>query len=211
MKLTVLGSKFHDLFLQFQGKPGLIQELFSNLVAVYSSKERYYHNLSHIQHVLATIDTLEGFADDLPAIKMAAWFHDVIYEPQSNTNEERSAEFAFSSLTELGVPTATINHVVSIILYSKNHYAPLDDRDGQIFLDADLSILGSEKLEYMAYAQAIRREYSWLSDQEYKNGRKQVLQGFLLRENIYFTEVASQLFELQARENIRNELLALSQ
>lgn len=206
VQLSNLESIWQELFLPFQVEPTLRKKLFLELVAAYSRSDRYYHNLIHIQHILSIASMLESFAENFPAIKMAAWFHDAIYDSQANNNEEKSAEYADDSLKKINIPTATINLVVRMILNTKNHATTLDDIDSQILLDADLSILASETSEYKTYAQAIRLEYSWVADAEYRIGRKRVLQSFLQRDRIYFTDQAFQMLELKARKNIKAEL-----
>jgi len=59
---------------------------------------------------------------------------------------------------------------------------------------------------YLEYAQAIRKEYSWLSDRDYQQGRKQVLTNFLAREKIYYTDYFYQKLERQARANLAWEI-----
>ena len=206
MQLVDLKSRWQRLFVDFQVEITLTNQVFSEIVKLYSTDDRYYHNLLHIQRVLDVANTLKSLAINFTAIEMAAWFHDVIYDPQANDNEEKSAKFASDSLISFNIPQATIDRVVSLILQTKNHHAPLENIDSQILLDADLSILGAEELEYMAYAQAIRQEYFWLSETEYRVGRKRVLQDFLQRNRIYFTDKGCQMFELKARENIIAEL-----
>jgi predicted metal-dependent HD superfamily phosphohydrolase len=43
--------------------------------------------------------------------------------------------------------------------------------DCDIFLDMDLSILGSDENMYTIYSTFIRKEYSHINDQDYKLGR----------------------------------------
>jgi predicted metal-dependent HD superfamily phosphohydrolase len=207
MQLAELESRWQRLFTPFQSDQNSVKKIFFDLVTVYSSERRYYHNLLHIQHVLNIVSMLETLPNNFATVQMAAWFHDIIYDPKSKENEENSAEYAFAALSKLGIPLEMINHVASIILNTKNHHASLDDIDSQILLDADLSILGSEQLKYNAYAEAIRQEYSWLSDKEYQIGRKNILQTFLRKDRIYLTDKAFQILELKARENMKAELL----
>ena len=209
MQLADFKSRWQRLFVDFQVENTVINQVFSEIVNLYSRNDRYYHNLLHIQHVLDVADTLKSLASNFHAIEMAAWFHDVIYDSQANDNEEKSAKFASDSLISFNVPQTTIDRVVSLILQTKKHHAPLENIDSQILLDADLSILGAEGLDYMAYARSIRQEYCWLSEAKYRAGRKIVLQDFLERERIYFTEKGFQMFELKARENIIAELSTL--
>lgn len=206
MQLTTLELQWQSLFLPFAVQPTLSKRVFSSLVTAYSGEGRHYHNLVHIHKVLKIVNELEPLAHNSSAIQMAAWFHDVIYDTKSSENEEKSAEFASSSLSQLGIPTIIINKVVKMILNTHNHQAVPKDLDSHILLDADLSILGSAESEYMAYAQAIRQEYSWVPNSEYKIARKRILRNFLEQDRIYFTDIIFNLLEVKSRENISNEI-----
>lgn len=206
MQLSNLESIWQKLFIPFQVEPALSNKIFLELVAAYSRSDRYYHNLRHIQQVLNVIRLLESLAENFSAIQIAAWFHDAVYDSQAHDNEEKSAAYADVYLKKLNIPISTINHAVKMIFNTKNHATTSNDIDSQILLDADLSILGSEESEYKTYAQAIRLEYSWVTDAKYRIGRKKVLESFLQRDRIYFTDHAFQMLELKARENIKAEL-----
>jgi predicted metal-dependent HD superfamily phosphohydrolase len=97
-----------------------------------------------------------------------------------------------------------------MILATKTHNSAGLNSDGKLFLDLDLSILGADKPGYQAYSRAIRREYSFVPEPLYRNGRQKILQNFLAREFIYLTNVCREKFELQARENIQREIVELS-
>lgn len=60
-------------------------------------------------------------AKNYPAIQLAAWFHDVIYNPMATDNEEKSAEYAAKVLTKLNVASSTIDAVTRMSLNTKNH------------------------------------------------------------------------------------------
>jgi predicted metal-dependent HD superfamily phosphohydrolase len=47
-------------------------------------------------------------AINFPAIQLAAWFHDVIYDPRAKDNEEKSAEYAVASLSQFEIPKTTV-------------------------------------------------------------------------------------------------------
>ena len=208
--LETLRFSWESLLQPFQVNPKVAQKVFLDLVAAYSSAERFYHTLEHIQHILETTEQMHSVAINFPAIQLAAWFHDVIYAPRAKDNEENSAEYAVASLIQLEIPISTVERVKSLIINTKTHQAPAADIDSQILLDSDLAILGADELKYRAYAQAIRQEYSWLSDQLYQVGRKQVLQLFLQRERIYFTNLLFIRCEERARQNLQAELATLS-
>ncbi|MEA5512805.1 hypothetical protein [Nodularia sp. UHCC 0506] len=186
------------------------EQSFTDLVTAYSTSDRYYHTLKHIAHVLSTIDTLQAYAQDLPAVQLAAWFHDVVYHPQTQDNEERSADYAYELLSNLGIPTNTIDTVTSLILNTKNHQAATDDYDSQVLLDADLAILATNPEDYREYSRAIRQEYAWFSELEYITGRRQVLEHFLQQQRIYHTPLMFEVAEQSARSNLQTEIQTLT-
>ncbi len=186
------------------------EHTFTDLVTAYSTGDRYYHTLKHIAHVLDTIDTLQAYAQDLAAVQLAAWFHDVVYHPQAQDNEERSADYACNMLSNLGIPTNTIDTVTRLVLNTKNHQATTDDYDSQVLLDADLAILATNPEEYREYTRAIRQEYAWLSEFEYITGRRQVLERFLRQQRIYHTPLMFEVAEQSARSNLQTEIQTLN-
>ena len=100
--------------------PELARELFVAIVAAYGEPGRSYHTLDHIAAVLATIERF-GPGRDPDALKLAAWYHDVVYDSRSADNEERSAEWARADLRRLGAPDPLIDRVVGLVLATKEH------------------------------------------------------------------------------------------
>lgn len=183
---------------------------FNHVVAAYSTGDRSYHTIKHIYHVLSKIDALQVDITNLPAVQLAAWLHDVIYNTQSQDNEEKSADYADELLSYLGIPVNQIATVTRLILNTKHHQAAVNDIDSQVLLDADLAILAASPREYLEYADGIRREYAWVLEAEYIVGRRQVLEGFLQRDRIYFTPLMFDVGEQSARLNLRLEIDSLS-
>jgi len=181
---------------------------FQILVEKYSEKHRAYHNLSHINYLLEECKKIKF--EDFDTIFLTTWFHDVIYEPTKNDNEIESAKLAVKILQNLNIPKEKTSKIEQIILSTQTHSAENLDNDGKTFLDLDLSILGSDPEIYQNYSQAIRLEYSHVSIDLYRQGRQRILENFLKREVIYFTENLRQRFEKQARLNLANEIKELS-
>ena len=186
------------------------EKAFNLLVEAYSTPSRYYHILKHIDRVLSTIQILQGYTNNLAAVQLAAWFHDVVYDTEAKDNEERSADYAFELLSNLGIPESTITTVIRLILNTKDHQAAVNDYDSQVLLDADLAILATNPVDYQEYAYAIRQEYGWVAEAEYITGRQQILERFLKRSRIYFTPLMSEFAEPSARGNIQAEIQSLS-
>ncbi|MBW4421877.1 MAG: hypothetical protein KME13_22100 [Myxacorys californica WJT36-NPBG1] len=183
--------------------------VFSDLVNAYSEPHRFYHTLDHIQSVLQWVDRLQPNAHDLPAIQLAVWFHDVVYDTRLQDNEEMSAAYAGQVLSALEIPNSTVERVSHLILATKHHVVEPTDSDAQILLDADLAILGAPPVQYKEYASAIRQEYAWVSEVDYRVGRCRVLEAFLERAQLYFTEFMVEELDEIARSNLQTEIQSL--
>jgi predicted metal-dependent HD superfamily phosphohydrolase len=205
-----LHAQWVSLTSQYASNRPLIESLFNSIVELYSASERAYHNLSHIQSLLALSESLLDKIQNRDAHYFAIWFHDVIYDTQRSDNEEKSAEFAAEALSSLGVPGRTVATVQEMILATKQHRGDDLSWDMKAFLDLDTSILGAPEEIYKEYSRAIRKEYSWVPDVLYREGRMKVLNDFLRRERIYHTEEIGAKYEAQARHNIAGEIRALA-
>ena len=82
-------------------------------------------------------------------------------------------------------------------------------RDAALFLDMDLAILGAPAAAFDAYEAAVRREYGWVSEADWRAGRAAVLRGFLARPRIFHSDVFAGRFEAQARANMESSLAKL--
>ncbi|GAX72607.1 hypothetical protein CEUSTIGMA_g63.t1 [Chlamydomonas eustigma] len=309
----------------------------------YTEDHRYYHNLTHLQDLFSLLDqgclwysqqqnVLEKKMQVKisPAVTLAALFHDVIYDPQRQDNEEASAAIA-AELLEAGaqVPTDVIHEVTMLILATKSHQLPQTDTpadeqqqlqekqagvvsagmtllarqgsDGhlnkhqqvkavssqptdpiasaglgqcvdsrsegkstdqaegcsmetqtceatgdlptagrrqpsststsaafhvsaeegcsvilsgrpawELLMDADLGVLAATREQYMRYSQAIRREYSHLSEENFRSGRIMALQSLLSRNQIFISSWArANAMEERARSNMEAEINVL--
>lgn len=206
---AVLQSRWHALFAMQGIEQDASAAVFADLAARYEEPHRAYHNLRHLRHVLETIDSLRKQASDVTAVELAAWFHDVIYDPRGKENEEQSALYAERALLHLGMLDDTILRVKELVLLTKAHTAPPGDTDAMILLDADLAILGAPEADYRRYAAAIRQEYAHINDADFRQGRRSVLELFLNRKRLFLTETMFQQGEQRARENLRRELATI--
>jgi predicted metal-dependent HD superfamily phosphohydrolase len=200
-----LEAAWRRLLVPFAVLEAAGSEAFADLASRYSEPSRHYHNLDHLADVLGIIEELT----DAAAVRLAAWFHDAVYDSRSKDNEERSAALAEQTLTGFGLPRPLVANVARLILLTKTHAADAGDRDAHILLDADLAILGADDARYDEYSRAIRREYAWVEEAAYREGRGRVLEGFLRRPRIYLTDGLLGSHEEPARHNLRRELAAL--
>lgn len=166
---------------------------------------RPYHNWKHIEKCLSFFDKrLQPHATD--ELLFAVVYHDAIYNPESNTNEEDSASLAKLDLSGLEL---NLNKISDLIISTKHRYHTsfADDDETQCMLDVDLSILGSPRDEYIEYAQSIREEYLFVNYPTFAKARIDFLQKMLSRKVIF-----NKLTELEsvARTNLYDEIVHLS-
>jgi predicted metal-dependent HD superfamily phosphohydrolase len=182
------------------------------LIGAYREPHRHYHTLDHIAALLVSLDRHADAGSDHEALALAILFHDAVYDPRRQDNEEASASLAARRLTGLNFPEAIVARVVLCILATRHAHAalPREDPDLALLLDLDLSVLAAPREAYRAYALAVRREYAHVPDALYRPGRKRVLAGFLARDRIYRTERLGALWEEAARGNLAAEIAELS-
>jgi predicted metal-dependent HD superfamily phosphohydrolase len=184
------------------------------LALLYRAQGRHYHGLPH---VAALLDLAAGHADlvaDRPAVEAAIWFHDAILDTRRGDNEARSADLAREWLVGRA-PQGEIDAVAAMIEATAAHAVPAAApiplaRDTALFLDLDLSILGSSPERFDAYEAAVRREYDWVGEEDWKKGRSEVLRRFLGRSAIYATDRFRSMLEASARSNIARSLTKLA-
>ncbi|MGW3095476.1 HD domain-containing protein [Streptomyces sp. NPDC001102] len=181
-----------------------------NLLTRWQEPQRRYHTLAHLVAVLDHVDTLQEYAADPDAVRLAAWFHDAVYLPDRSDNEERSARLAERALPEAGVPDATAAEVARLVRLTVTHDPADDDRDGQVLCDADLAILASPPTAYAAYTAAVREEYHFVPNDAFRAGRADVLRQLLALPRLFRTPYGQEKWEATARYNLSAELEILS-
>jgi predicted metal-dependent HD superfamily phosphohydrolase len=180
----------------------------ASLLARYAEPHRGYHDLAHLDEVLRAVDLLADEAEDLDAVRLAAWFHDAVYDPAAADNEESSARLAAKTLAALRVADGVAQRVADLVRLTADH-DPGDDRDGAVLCDADLAILASAGPRYTAYVDGVRAEYAHLDDVTFAAGRARVLRSLLDNPALFHTGYGRATWEAPARDNIRRELSRL--
>jgi len=206
-----LQQEWLNLLSNFQVEAHLTQELWEELQNYYSEKHRAYHNPHHLYDIFIKLEKQKEQINDLPAIQFAIWYHDIIYQPLSKQNEEKSAMLCAKRLDEMGFESSFKEKVFKLICSTKRHdleawESKADQTDNAILLDLDLSILGTDQKSYQSYIQQIRQEYKIVPTFLYQRGRKKVLRHFLEQDRIFKTALFFEQYEQVARENIAMEL-----
>lgn len=201
----------YDRFLDTCGLTPGVQEpgreqIWTQLQERYTEGSRFYHNLDHIMAMLefVSFSVRAGIVlQDPAAVEWAVWMHDLVYTPCSSTNEAQSAEVAGQLLSAAGLPPATVQKVQRYIVATSDHHHV--DADGDVVVDAGLSILGAPLQRYVDYAVAVRKECAHLTDEQYTQQRARFLKGLLDREQLFLTDIGKSACEAAARANMSHE------
>ena len=180
------------------------------LLRRWSEPQRRYHTLTHLAAVLDAVDQLAEAADGDPdAVRLGAWFHDAVYAPDRSENEERSARLAERVLPEAGVPAALVAETARLVRLTTSHDPAPGDRNGELLCDADLAVLGGSAPAYAAYAAAVREEYAFVPEPDFRAGRAAILEQLLALPTLFRTTAARERYEATARHNLNSELTTL--
>jgi predicted metal-dependent HD superfamily phosphohydrolase len=186
----------------------LIETCWLEIEKNYCSKGRHYHSLKHLEELFKQLAAVKSQIADWDTVIYSMYYHDIIYDVLHNDNETNSSKYAAKRLAKLGFPAEKIEQCKLQIEATKTH-ARSADNDTNLFLDADLAVLGKDENRYLDYTNQIRKEFSYYPDFVYNPGRKKVLKHFLDMFSIYKTDYFIDLYEAQAKINIEEELLNL--
>ncbi|MBQ1035564.1 metal-dependent phosphohydrolase [Micromonospora sp. C81] len=183
------------------------------LLARWREPHRRYHTVAHLTAVLDVVDEHADLAGRPDVVRLAAWFHDAVYDPRAvgDANERDSAALAESVLAGLGVPAPTAAEVHRLVLLTAGHTVAPGDPDGALLCDADLVVLAAPPADYDRYAAAIRREYAHVPEPAFRAGRTAVLTGLLALPALFRLPPLAARWEEPAQGNVRRELAALSE
>jgi predicted metal-dependent HD superfamily phosphohydrolase len=183
-----------------------VSRVGDELIARWSEPHRHYHTLRHLDAVLRIISDHAGAATDPGAVRLAAWFHDAVYDPTRVDNEEASALLAEVMLPMLTIAPERVAEVARLVRLTATHDPVPADRNGGLITDADLAILAADPDAYWAYTRAIRREYGHIPEVAFKQGRAAVLRNLLDLPTLFHTPALRDRWEEAARHNLAAEL-----
>ncbi|MEO9131123.1 MAG: hypothetical protein ABI240_07945 [Sphingomonas sp.] len=191
----------------------LSEALLLEIRGLHTGPDRGYHGWSHPLALLALHAEVAPRLNDSDAVRCAILLHDAIYEPRRTDNESRSAALA-ARMLEGVVPANTLVRTIRLIEATAHHAIPIglaDDEtaDMALFLDMDLSILGASPVDFDAYEAGVRHEYREVPEAAFRHGRAAILESFLSRPSLYFSDWGRASFEEAARENLKRSIAKL--
>ena len=183
-------------------------ELGAALLRRYAEPHRRYHGRQHLLQVLRMVDRLAG-AEDLVIVRLAAWFHDAVYDlPERElTNEEASARLSVRELSRAGFEQEDLTQVSRLVRLTATHLPGTRDPEGYLLCDADLAVLAAPPEQYEAYVAAVREEHAAVPEEQFLAGRLAVLAP--IADSEIYRSPKAQSLKKAARTNLRRELWSI--
>jgi predicted metal-dependent HD superfamily phosphohydrolase len=188
------------------------QVVWGMIESEYAAHSGLYHDLNHIADLLSLLLVLPPGVKPVHCASMefAIIFHDAVYHSWSSSNERLSAEFAEFCLERLGLIGGDVisgfarpfPEEVGGLILSTTHKELAVDEDQRLMCDLDLFSLSGSWDQFQANSYKIRREFFWVSDEEFEKNRSEFFKGLLKRPSIYQTEFFKMRFEASAKLNL---------
>ena len=194
----------HALGVKLQSR--LTRSTLRSVLRRYREPQRSYHDLAHLDQIL-TLAQQQQWTHPKDSL-LTLFYHDAIYDPLRQDNEQQSAHLAEAQLSSW-LTDSRIARIKGWILATQQHICPVDDRDLAQILDIDRAILAADPMLYDAYAVQIRQEYAHIEDERFQYHRMAFLNRMLCRTHLFCTEILGVDAESRARQNIQRELLML--
>jgi len=149
---------------------------YNILLSMWNESHRAYHNQNHLLDLINQINENKSKFEshkDYEKMVLCALFHDCIYDPMRNDNEEKSAEFFINCCQE---KSQDVLDIKQMILDTKTHES--STQLSEEFNQLDMNIVERDFDQLLEWESGIREEYKAYGDM-YKMGRLQFLESLL--------------------------------
>ncbi|KAG9288654.1 hypothetical protein G9A89_006755 [Geosiphon pyriformis] len=195
------------------------------IIESYNEPQRHYHTLRHIDRMLTLIiydprkytdneerssKLFQQYANEVQLVKLLV---KIKVKAKKKLYLKWSSIQSSSDIEKVSLYiSATIRHEMvkvpkTLFLARKPDF----EKDIELFLDLDLEVLSWDAADYDKYSEQIRQEYIQYSYKDFAAGRVNILEKFLKRERIYFSDefYSRRGCETRARENLTREIQRL--
>ncbi len=185
------------------------------VIAALSTPPRAYHDLAHLDAVLAEFHAAAARAPwrQPREVYWALACHDAIYVAGAKDNEARSADLADALAVAHLAPDLDRAAVRAMILATARHGAIAGEQlepDTARMLDCDLAILGAPPDRFDAYDAAIAVEYAHVAPAAFRAGRGAFLAGLLAAPRIFCSDDGHARLDAAARSNLSRAVARLA-
>lgn len=146
----------------------------------WQESHRFYHNENHLNQLLEDIEVVSKkellSEPEKEVLVLTAFFHDVIYDPTRQDNEEVSAEY-FLKKSKKNTQTELIHQ---IILDTKQHES--EEKLSKIFCNLDTKVVHQSTFsQLLVWERQIFKEFQFLDWRVYRAGRLHFLEKMKLK------------------------------
>jgi pantetheine-phosphate adenylyltransferase len=136
----------------------------------YDEPHRFYHNWNHIEYMLSLAQKSNILTNEL---FLAILFHDIIYDPKSSDNEEKSAELFYILFKNSGVNVELIMQAI----FDTKHHISSSELSKQL-CELDLYNLYNDFDVFYENCINIFKEYQFVDYKVYKIERRKFLEKY---------------------------------
>lgn len=151
---------------------------YTLLLSMWNESHRSYHTQNHLLDLIEQINEQKSKLSQAQYEKLVlcALFHDIVYDPMRQDNEEKSAEFFINCCSEKD--DIDLLEVKQMILDTKTHEAQTEL--SQLFIEFDMKVVNSDYEKLLEWERGIKDEFEPIYGEEnYKFGRLKFLESLL--------------------------------
>jgi pantetheine-phosphate adenylyltransferase len=164
-----------DILAEACGEAG-VPQVASELAGRWSERQRFWHGAEHLLQLIEAFSAL-AHGERKSQLLLAALFHDAIYDPTRNDNEEQSAAWLESVAQH--PESDPIRKTATLIRATKWGGQEMDGLTREFFeFDAGQLADGVGARERLAYERAIFKEYQFHPWRDYRAGRQAFLKNW---------------------------------
>lgn len=196
----------NNLYIHLSIPKNKSEDLFRDFLQIDS---RSYHNSKHCENMLINKDRylhIDIFKlHNEPLFNLAIFTHDRY--PSVNDSIEYAVNILKES-TSKKIKSNRNQNILKRLIKATDHEYDLSNptKEEKLISDLDLYILASNKQEYKAYKNAIRKEYKDIKPIKFYTARLKILENFLKKSSIFKLPFFKENYENLARNNILNEI-----
>lgn len=148
----------------------------NTLLSMWNESHRHYHTLNHLNDLIDQINESKSkySQKEYEKLLIAALFHDCIYDPMKQDNEEKSAQFFMECCQDKNNPD--LLDINKMILDTKTHQATT--KLSESFNYYDMNIVERDFVQLLEWENGIHEEYKAYGEL-YKEGRLKFLESLL--------------------------------
>jgi predicted metal-dependent HD superfamily phosphohydrolase len=148
------------------------------VLSMWNESHRHYHTLDHLNDLISQINEFKNESNlsekEYEKLLLTALFHDIVYDPMRQDNEEKSAEFFIECCVE---KNSDIQEIKTAILETKTHQSTIGL--STIFNKFDMDIVDRDIGSLMNWESGIYEEFKGYGKDAYKEGRLKFLESLL--------------------------------